>query len=96
MEESAELIDIDQSIISSEKVKNMKDIDEIGQKLCPYFPGKPKSFQEEAFTAPVLKFNLKMFKALLSELYRKFNNSVMKEQQNKYTNMLLDAFFVGL
>ena len=42
MEESAELIDIDHSIISSEKVKNIKDIDEIGQKLCPYFPGKPK------------------------------------------------------
>lgn len=71
----------------------MKDIDEIGQKLCPSFPDKPQSFQEEAFIAPVLKFNLKMFKAHLSEFYRKFNNSVMKEQQrNKYTNMLLDAF----
>ena len=72
MEESAELIDIDQSIISSEKVKNMKDIDEICQTLRPSFPDKPKRFQEEDFIAPILKFNLKMFNAHLSELYRIF------------------------
>ena len=90
LEDSCDLIDLDQSIIMPlEVVNSMRNIEETGQELYSSFLNKRICSQEEAFTATISKTNLKLFKTQLSEPRRKLDISLIKDQHNKGTQILL-------
>ena len=92
LEDSCDLIDLDQSIIMPlEVVNSMTNIEETGQELYSSFLKKRICSQEEAFTATMSKTNLKLFKTQLSEPRRKSDRSLIKHQHNKGTQILLAA-----
>ena len=92
LEDSGELLDLDQSIfMPPDVVDNVRKMKYIGLQLYTSFLNKQVSTQEEAFTATLRKTNLKVLKSSLSELCRKSEVSVIKSQQAKPTQILLAA-----
>ena len=69
----------------------MRNIEETGQELYSSFLNKRICSQEEAFTDIMLKSNIKLFMTQLSEPRRKSDASLIKDQQNKGTMILLAA-----
>ena len=83
LEESGDLIDLDQSLIMPpEVVKSMRDIERTGAELFKSFMEKRIMSQEEAFTGTIPKTNLKLFKTCRSEPGRKSDASEIKEQHS--------------
>ena len=92
LEDSGQMLDLDQSIIMPpEVVDNMRDAENIGKQLYDSFLHKRILTQEEAFTDPLPKRNLKLFKAHLAEPRRKSDISAIKDQHSKATQLLLAA-----
>ena len=92
LEDTGDLIDLDQSIIMPfEVVNSMRNIEETGQELYSSFLNKRICSQEETFTATMSKSNIKLFKTQLSEPRRKSDVSLIKDQHNKGTMILLAA-----
>ena len=92
LEESGELIDLDQSLIMPpEVVKSMRDIERTGTQLYTSFMQKRILTQEEAFTGTIPKTNLKLFKTSLSGQRQKSDASVIKDQHSKSKLILLAA-----
>ena len=60
-----------------------------GQELYSSFLNKRIFFKEEAFTDIMLKSNIKLFMTQLSEPRRKSDVSLIKDQHNKGTMILL-------
>ena len=68
LEDSGELLDLDQSIfMPPDVVDNVRKVKDIGLQLYTTFLNKRVSTQQEAFTATLHKTNLKLFKSSLSE-----------------------------
>ena len=92
LEDTGDLIDLDQSIIMPfEVVNSMRNIEETGKELYSSFLNKRICSQEEAFTATMSKSNIKLFKTQLSEPRRKSDASLINDQHNKGTMILLAA-----
>ena len=92
LEDSVELLDLDQSIfMSPDVVDNVSKVKDIGLQLYTTFFNKRVSTQEDAFTATLHKTNLKLFKSCLSEPRRKWEVSVIKSQPAKTTQIFLAA-----
>lgn len=92
LEYSGELLDLDQPIfMPPDVVDNVRNVKDFGLQLFTAFLNKRVSSQEEAFTAPIHKSSLKLFKVSLSEPRRKSEVSVIKDQQAKNTDILLAA-----
>ena len=92
LEDSGELLDLDQSIFMPPNVvDNVRKVKDIGLQLYTTFLNKRVSTQEEAFAATLHKTNLKLFKSSLSEPRRKSEVSVIKSQQAKTSQILLAA-----
>ena len=92
LEDSGELLDLDQSVIMPpDVVDSVRKVKDIGLQRYTVFVNKQVSSQEEAFTAPIHKTNLKLFKSSLSEPRQKNQVSVIKDQQAKITHILLAA-----
>ena len=92
LEDSGELLDLDQSIFMPPNVvDNVREVKYIGFQQYTTFLNKRVSSQEEAFTATLHKTNLELFKASLSEPQRKSEVSLIKNQQAKTTQILLAA-----
>ena len=92
LEDSGELLDLDQSIFMPPDVEDsVRKEKDIGFQLYTTFPNKRVSYQEEAFTATLHKTNLKLFNVSLSEPRRKSEVSVIKNQQAKTNQILLAA-----
>ena len=86
------MLDLDQSIIMPfEVAKNMREAEEIGKQLYTRFLHKRILTQEEAFTDPLPKRNLKLLKIHLAEPRRKADISAIKDQHSKSTQILLAA-----
>ena len=67
LEDSCDLIDLNQSIIMPfEVVNSMRNIEETRQELYSSFLNSRICSQEEAFTATMSKMNLNLFKTQLS------------------------------
>ena len=93
LEESGELLDLDQSIIMpAEVVENVRNVTTIGDRKYKEFLQKRILTQEVAFTAPVQKCKLKLFKsAISSPQSQKSAVAAMKDQQAKVSQILLAA-----
>ena len=92
MEDSGELLDLDQSIfMPPDVVDNVREVKYIGFQQYTTFLNNRVSSQEEAFTATLHKTNLELFKASLSEPQRKSEVSLTKNQQARTTQILLAA-----
>ena len=92
LEDSGELLDLDQSIfMPTDVVDNVRKVKGIGFQLYTTFLNKRVSSLEEAFTATLHKSNLKSFQASLSEPRRKSEVSVIKNQQANTTQILWAA-----
>ena len=90
MEDSGDLLDLDESIIMPPVVvDNVREVKNIGMKRYTLFIDKRIRSQEEAFTAPIPLTRLKMFKAPFSQPSNKSEVAVVKDQQAKVTQLLL-------
>lgn len=93
LEESGDLLDLDQSIIMpDEVVQNVRNVKTIGAKMYQEFLQKRIVTQEVAFTAPIHQCKLKLFKsALTTPQSNKSAVAIMKDQQTKVSQILLAA-----
>ena len=92
LEDSGELLDMDQSIfMPPDVVDNVRKVKDIGLQLYTTFLNKRVNTQKQAFTATLHKTNLKLFKSCLSELCRKSEICVIKSQQAKTTQIFFAA-----
>ena len=94
MEESDDLLDLDESIVMPPHVvENVRKVKDIGFIRYKAFVEKRVMSQEEAFTAPITQTRLKLFKASLAQPEKKSEIAVMKDQQAKVTKLLLAVHF---
>lgn len=92
MEDSGDLIDLDQSIIMPpDVVENVRKVKNIGVQKYQEFLEKRITSQQEAFTATIPNTKLKLFKTALSQPRQKSVVAVMKDHQSKVTQILLAA-----
>jgi len=92
LEDSGELLDLDQSVIMPpDVVDSVRKVKDIGLQRYTVFVNKRVSSQKEAYTAPIHKTNLKLFRSSLSQPRQKNQVSVIKDQQAKITHVLLAA-----
>ena len=90
MEESGDLLDLDESIVMPPHVvENVRKVKDIGFIRYKAFVEKRVMSQEEAFTAPITQTRLKLFKVSLAQPEKKSEIAVMKDQQAKVTKLLL-------
>lgn len=93
MEDSGQLLDLDQSIVMPEEVvSNVKNARIIGLQRYREFQQKRICSQEVAFTGTIPTTRLKLFKsAIISQPRQKFDAVEHKDQQTKITQLLLAA-----
>ena len=93
-EDSGRLLDLHQSILMpSDVVDNVRIVKDIGLQQYTIFLNKRVSTQEEAFTATLHKFNLKLFKASLSEPRRKSDIGHQKPTSENYPDYVGSQFW---
>ena len=81
MEDSGELLDLDQSLIMPpDVVDNVRKVKDIGLQRYKAFVDKRSMSQEDAFPEPLPHIKLKLFKASLSQPCRKSEVAVIKDQ----------------
>ena len=92
MEDSGELLDMDQAIfIPPDVVDNVRKVKNIGLERYKAFVDKRIYSQEEAFTATIPHTKLKLFTSSLSQPRQKSEVAIVKDQQAKLTQILLAA-----
>ena len=92
MEDSGDLLDLDQSLIMPpDVVDNVRKVKDIGLQRYKAFVDKRIMSQDEAFTEPIPHIKLKLFKASLSQPHQKSEVAVIKDQQTKVIKILLAA-----
>ena len=92
MENSGQLLDLDQSIVMPpEVVDNVRKVKDIGLQKYKAFVDKRIYSQEEAFTAAIPHTKLKLFTSYLSQPRQKSEVAIIKDQQAKITQILLAA-----
>ena len=81
MEDSGELFDLEQSlIIPPDVVDNVRKVKDIALQRYKAFVNKWIMSQEDAFPEPLPHIKLKLFKASLSQPWRKSEVAVIKVQ----------------
>lgn len=93
LEESGELLDLDQSIIMPAEVEeNVRNVITMGAKRYKEFLQKRILTQEVAFTAPIQQCKLKLFKSDLTAPHSQRSAvATLKDQQAKVSQILLAA-----
>lgn len=92
LEDSGELLDLDQSVIMPpDVVDNVRKVKDIGLEKYTTYVNKRIISQEEAFTAPIPHVKLKLFKNALTQPRRKSDVAVVKDQKAIVTHILLAA-----
>lgn len=92
MEDSIELLDLDQSLlITPDVVNNVRKVKDIGIQRYKAFVKKSVSSQEEAFTASMPHTKLNLCKASLSQRRWKSEVVIVKDQQANVTQIILVA-----
>ena len=91
LEDSGDLIDLDQSIIMPQEViNNIRNIYSTGEKQYQEYIDKRITSQENAFTATIKRNNLTLFKyAVNPPTQSKSKASCLKQQQTLVTQILL-------
>jgi hypothetical protein len=93
LEESSDLLDLDESIIMpAEVVDNVRNVITIGEKLYWNFLQKRVFTQEEAFTTTITQGRLKFFKSsMTAPQSQRSSVAALKDSHAKVSQILLAA-----